>query len=105
MPGAEVLVEPVKEHRLVVVFRGEELAEEVTPTDPQRLGARPCSVEALKPSAQHTANLVNAWIDQAAEVLHDKQPANMLLLRGFSKYPEIPTMEEIYRLSPGAIAI
>ena len=105
VPGAEVLVEPVKEHRLVVVFRGEELAEEVTPTDPQRLGARPCRVEALKPSAQHTANLVNAWIDQAAEVLHDKQPANMLLLRGFSKYPEIPTMEEIYRLSPGAIAI
>ncbi|MFC2060303.1 phosphoglycerate mutase, partial [Chloroflexota bacterium] len=31
-------------------------------------------------------------------------PANMVLLRGFSKQPHLPTMVEIYKLKPAAIA-
>ena len=35
MPGVEMFVEPVKEHRFVVVFRGEGLGGNVADTDPQ----------------------------------------------------------------------
>lgn len=105
VPGIDVLVEPVKEHRLVVVFRGEGLREELSTSDPQKLGVPPLQVEAFDPAAKPTASLVNQWIDQAAQLLKDKHPANMVLLRGFSKYPDIPTMEELYQLTPGAIAI
>lgn len=105
VPGVEVLVEPVKEHRLVVVFRGDDLQEELTTSDPQKVGAPPLLVEALNPNSAHTAALVNQWIGRATEVLRDKHPANLVLLRGFSKYPAIPTMREIYKLNPGAVAI
>src|SRR5207302_3572110 len=35
VPGVEVFVEPVREHRFVVVFRGDELGDAVNDTDPQ----------------------------------------------------------------------
>ncbi len=38
-------------------------------------------------------------------MLADHHPANMLLLRGFSQKPSFPTMQEIYKLNPLAIAV
>src|SRR5213075_1500163 len=38
VPGVEVFVEPVREHRFVVVFRGEGLGDKVNDTDPQAVG-------------------------------------------------------------------
>ncbi len=38
IPGVEVFVEPVKEHRFVVVFRGQGLGGHVHDTDPQTDG-------------------------------------------------------------------
>src|SRR6185295_12419174 len=38
IPGVEVFVEPVKEHRFVVVFRGPGLGGDVRDTDPQVVG-------------------------------------------------------------------
>ena len=38
IPGIEVFVEPVKEHRFVAVFRGDGLADHVNDTDPQAVG-------------------------------------------------------------------
>ena len=35
VPGVEVFVEPVKEHRFVAVFRGDGLGDHVNDTDPQ----------------------------------------------------------------------
>src|SRR5438105_7326557 len=40
-PGVEVFVEPVREHRFVVVWRGEGLGDRVNDTDPQQVGAPP----------------------------------------------------------------
>ena len=40
VPGVEVFVEPVREHRFVVVFRGDGLGDAVNDTDPQRRGLR-----------------------------------------------------------------
>ncbi len=41
IPGVEMFVEPVKEHRFVVVFRGEGLGGNVADTDPQKTGVPP----------------------------------------------------------------
>src|SRR4051794_40434123 len=41
IPGVEVFVEPVREHRFVVVFRGDNLGDKVNDTDPQALGVAP----------------------------------------------------------------
>ncbi|MBC7249464.1 MAG: 2,3-bisphosphoglycerate-independent phosphoglycerate mutase [Anaerolineae bacterium] len=104
LPGVEVFVEPVKEYRFVLVIRGEGLVADLTETDPQQLGVPPLSVEALSPQAEATAALVNEWIAQARKILADQHPANMVLLRGLSKEPGLPKMQEIYGLRPAAIA-
>jgi 2,3-bisphosphoglycerate-independent phosphoglycerate mutase len=38
VPGAEVFVEPVREHRFVLVLRGDDLGDKVNDTDPQATG-------------------------------------------------------------------
>ena len=105
LPGVQVLVETVKEHRFILVLRGEGLSGNLTETDPQRLGAKPFSVEPLTPEADATADLVNRFIEKARGILVDQHPANMILLRGFSMHPDIPTMEELFGLRAAAIAV
>jgi 2,3-bisphosphoglycerate-independent phosphoglycerate mutase len=51
-----------------------------------------------------TANIANQFIDRAKKILADKHPANMLLLRGFSREPELLSMEAIYKIKPAVIA-
>ncbi len=102
--GVKVIVRPVKEHRLVVVFRGQGLAAEVTDSDPQQIGIAPNEVSALKRPANRTANITRQFIARAREILARHHPANMLLLRGFSKKPELPTMAEVFKLKAAAIA-
>jgi len=43
-------------------------------------------------------------VSQASNLLKGKDPANMVLLRGFSRRPHIPSISEIYKLKPAAIA-
>ncbi|MDP2726864.1 MAG: 2,3-bisphosphoglycerate-independent phosphoglycerate mutase [Dehalococcoidia bacterium] len=104
LEGVEVLVEPVKEHRFVVVFRGEGLSSEVADTDPQRTGVAPLEPEPRTPEAQRTAQLAREFIRQARAILRG-HAANMVMLRGFSKYPNIPSLSHLYKLRPAAIAI
>ncbi len=104
LEGVEVFVEPVKDYRFVLVLRGEGLSAEIADTDPQQLGVPPLPVKALTPEAERTAALVRRWLDRAKELLADQHPANMLVLRGFSKDPCLPKMGEIYKLRTAAIA-
>lgn len=103
--GAEIQVTPVKEHRFVVVLRGKDLSPELTDSDPQQVGLAPGEVEALSPQAQGTAEIANEFISQAGERLKNESSARMVLLRGFSRRPAIPTIPEIYKLKPAAIAV
>ena len=95
---------PVKEHRFSLVLRGKELRAELGDTDPQKIGAIPYPAKHTKPVAKHTADIVNDFIKKASEILTGYHPANMILLRGFSKLPDIPSMRTIYKLTPAAIA-
>jgi 2,3-bisphosphoglycerate-independent phosphoglycerate mutase len=101
--GVKVAVAPVKEHRCVVVFRGRGLSSCVHDTDPQRLGVPPLEAEAQTAEAGFTAMVANRFLSAARSVLTGK-PANMLLLRGFSAKPDLPSMLDVYRLKAAAIA-
>jgi 2,3-bisphosphoglycerate-independent phosphoglycerate mutase len=104
LPGVEAFVEEVKEYRFVLVLRGEGLADGLTETDPQMTGVPPLPVEATRPEAARTAELLNQWLAEARKLLADDHPANSLNLRGLAKVPPIPTMPDIYQMRFGAIA-
>jgi 2,3-bisphosphoglycerate-independent phosphoglycerate mutase len=102
--GAEISVLPVKEHRFVLILRGKALSPELADSDPQQTGLAPIKIEALLPQAQRTAEIVNEFVSHARSRLQHEPSANMVLLRGFSRRPDIPSIPEIYKLKPAAIA-
>jgi len=102
--GVRILVSPVREHRFAAIFRGQSLALEVSDSDPLRVGVAPKSITASNPEASKLADIANEFIIQAKATLAEHYPANMVLLRGFSQHPQLPTMSEIYQLKPAAIA-
>jgi 2,3-bisphosphoglycerate-independent phosphoglycerate mutase len=104
LPGVQSFVLPVKEHRFSFILRGEGLAAEINDTDPQKTGVVPYPAKYTKPTAKHTAHIVNDFINKSRIALAKHHPANMILLRGFSKLPHIPSMNDIYKLTPAAIA-
>ena len=104
LPGVEVFVEPVKEHRFVLVLRGGQLSGKLSETDPQVLGKAPLPVHATEPAAAATADLVNRFVAEARRLLHDAAPANMILLRGFDQLPHLPQFPKVFGLRAAAIA-
>src|SRR5947209_7861180 len=105
VPGVEVFVEPVREHRFVVVFRGDELGDRVNDTDPQQVGLAPLHAVGEDDAAQNTARAVNQFIAEAARILKDDAPTNMITLRGFARYPKIDTVQDVYGLKAACIAV
>jgi 2,3-bisphosphoglycerate-independent phosphoglycerate mutase len=105
IPGVEVFVEPVKEHRFVVVFRGSGLGGHVHDTDPQAVGVPPLDPKAADPASQKTADVAREFVAQARKLLADQPKANGLTLRGFSPRPSLPSYEEVYGLRAAAIAV
>lgn len=103
LKDSELFVLPVREHRFLVVFRGNGLAAEVSDTDPQRIGVAPNFALAVTPEAKPMAHIANEFVDMAAQILSRHYPANMVLLRGFSKLPQLPSMKEVFKLTPAAI--
>jgi 2,3-bisphosphoglycerate-independent phosphoglycerate mutase len=104
LPGVQVFVEPVREHRFLLVLRGEGLSDRLSETDPQREGAKPLQVRALAPEAEATATLLNDFIAQAQRALAPHPPANMLTLRGLAKRPSMPSIVETCQFRAAAIA-
>ncbi|TET99331.1 MAG: 2,3-bisphosphoglycerate-independent phosphoglycerate mutase [Dehalococcoidia bacterium] len=104
LEGVELFVEPVREHRFVFVLRGDGLSDAVADTDPQREGAEPLDPRATAPEGQATARLVAQFVDEARRILAEEGPANMLLLRGFARRPDWPSMSEVFKLRPAAVA-
>src|SRR6516165_3388036 len=94
VPGVELYVEPVREHRFVVVFRGNNLGDAVNDTDPQQTAHAPLEAKGADPNSENTARIANRFAAEAARVLADESPTNMVTLRGFARYPKIETMQE-----------
>lgn len=105
LPGVEIFVEPVKEHRFVLVVRGAGLGDAVNDTDPQAVGVRPLPAEGRDPASARTAEVLNRFVEQAVKVLADNGPVNGLTLRGIAARPKIATFREVYGLRAAAIAV
>ncbi len=102
-------------HRAAVVFRGKNLSDKVTDSDPKKIGERVKRVKPLVNEAIFTASVVNDFIEKSHKVL-DEHPfnierekkgllkANALLLRGAGKVHEIPSFEEKYGMKLAVVA-
>ncbi|MBO0699883.1 MAG: 2,3-bisphosphoglycerate-independent phosphoglycerate mutase [Zavarzinella sp.] len=105
IPGVEVFVEPVKEHRFVVVFRADGLGDKVNDTDPQAVGVAPLTAEGADEPSRKTERIANEFVAQVGRILKDDAPTNGCTLRGFARYPKIATVQEVYGLRSAAIAV
>nr|WP_261361851.1 2,3-bisphosphoglycerate-independent phosphoglycerate mutase [Frigoriglobus tundricola] len=105
IPGVELFVEPVKEHRFVLVIRGDGLGDLVNDTDPQAVGVAPLKAAGGDAASQRTAEVVNRFVAEATKVLAPEAPINGATLRGFATYPKIATFADIYGLKAAAIAV
>lgn len=105
IPGVEIFVEPVKEHRFVVIFRGQGLGGNVADTDPQQTGTPPLAPVARDDASKRTAEVAALFIAEAKKLLADQPKANGLTMRGFSAAPSIDSYEEVYGLRAAAIAV
>ena len=123
--GVEVFVEPVAEHRALLVLRGENLDADVGETDPQAVGVPPLPPDRPPHDRSATARLVAELFGQlqaflaaspevkaalaadpnASAVLAEHPSASLMVLaRGFAKYPDWPTMQQRFKLDPAAVA-
>jgi 2,3-bisphosphoglycerate-independent phosphoglycerate mutase len=104
LSGVEAHVHIVKEYRGALVLRGEELYGNVTDTDPQTTGRPRLQAEARDERSRFVAQAVNEFSDQAARILEQESPANMVLVRGIDRYDSLPTFQDRYQLTPACIA-
>jgi 2,3-bisphosphoglycerate-independent phosphoglycerate mutase len=103
--GVKTFVLPVKEHRFSVIFRGDNLEDRLTDSDPQKEGLKNLEVKPIEDKAKFAAEIVNKFIKEADKRLKNEHPANAVLLRGFAKMIHIPNFDEAYKLKAAAIAL
>ncbi|MBS3819976.1 2,3-bisphosphoglycerate-independent phosphoglycerate mutase [bacterium] len=102
--GTSIQFYPGKEHRFVVKFSKPGLVDALSDADPQKENNPRVYTQPLSSQAKETARMVNTFMDKVTEVLKNSSPTNTILLRGFSKHPSIPTMAQLYKVKPAAIA-
>jgi 2,3-bisphosphoglycerate-independent phosphoglycerate mutase len=105
IPGVELFVEPVKEHRFVLVVRGDGLGDRVNDTDPQAVGVPPLKAEGEDDAGKKTAEVINKFVAEATRVLAPEAPVSGVTLRGFATYPKIDKFADVYGLKAAAIAV
>ncbi len=102
--GLELTVLHEKEHRAVMILRGEDLGGGVEATDPQETGVPPLEPRAMGPDSVRTAEVVGQLLEQVRETLADEPVVNGFLARGFSRYEGIPSFQSRFGLSAVALA-
>ena len=71
--GVETLVEPVREYRLVIRFRGDGLGDNVCDTDPLSTGLYTLEPKAGDPASEKTARIAAEFLRQRSTI-RDNQP-------------------------------
>jgi 2,3-bisphosphoglycerate-independent phosphoglycerate mutase len=105
LPGVETIVEAVQDYRFALLLRGAGLNGDIADTDPQATGVPTLPAKAQSPEAEHTAQLVNQWLKEAARILKGHEPANMVTLRGFAMDPALPKYKDVYKLKAACVAV
>ncbi|MDR2344778.1 MAG: 2,3-bisphosphoglycerate-independent phosphoglycerate mutase [Planctomycetaceae bacterium] len=103
--SVEIFVEPVKEHRFVIVFRAADLGDAVSDTDPQRTGVPPLEPAAQNETSKKTAKIAAEFFSHAKQILAGEPKANCLTMRGFAHKPHMPSYKELYGLKAACIAV
>lgn len=117
--GTQVLVKELTEHRVAIVFRGNELSDKTTCTDP---GTAEEGAKLIIPSpldntisAEKTAKNLWEFTNRAYEIL-EKHPinkqrhaeglntANVVIARGAGQENYIPTIKKLYNIKAACIA-
>lgn len=103
--GVEIFLQTEKDHRAVLVLRGDHLSDELVETDPQAISVPPRTPAPLQPEARSTSEALIAFLAQVEEILSEETRANFLLLRGYARYRKLPSLTERFKLkNPLAIA-
>ncbi|MFH0883022.1 MAG: 2,3-bisphosphoglycerate-independent phosphoglycerate mutase [bacterium] len=102
--GVEIFIRPEKDHRFLLVIRGEHLSDQLEDTDSQKTGIPPLKCKPLREEAARTAKAVDEFTDKARRVLVGEKKANGVLLRGFAKRLPLPTMSDRFGLRAAALA-
>jgi 2,3-bisphosphoglycerate-independent phosphoglycerate mutase len=100
----KVRIVPGEGHRFVLLASGDESSAAVADTDPQRTGVPPLPPRATTTEGEPMARKLGFLIDLLDSALADEPKANRVLLRGFSRLPELPSFAELYKLDAGAFA-
>lgn len=103
--GVETVFRHEREHRCLVVLRGDGLDPDVGDTDPQATGVAPLDPTPRTPAAQRTADVVAELSTQVRALLANDPKVNGVLLRGFDTHRELPQYRDRYGLRAAAIAV
>ncbi len=102
--GVEFFLTTEKEHRVLLVIRGEGLGGNVQDTDPQIVGVPPLAPKALSPDSEKTSHYLAEFLEQVKVALKDEPQGNMMTLRGIAKHRRYKTLEERFKLKALSIA-
>ena len=100
----EVRVESGEGYRFVLLLDGDGLSAALHNTDPQAIGVPPRAPSARLPEAEATRAKLVPILERMEQAIANEPRANRVLLRGFSKLPALPSMEQLYKLRCGAFA-
>lgn len=100
----ELFLRHVKEHRAVLVLRGEGLGAEIDDTDPQETGVPPDPPRARGEASRRTADIVVDLLEEARATLAGEEAVHGFLSRGFARYEPYPSLGERFGLRAAALA-
>lgn len=101
--GIQLFLQTERDHRGLMVLRGEGLSPDVSDTDPQVVGLPAPAPSPTSSEGTKTAAVLEGVLEQAKELLVGEQ-ANFILLRGFDTLRKLPTFGERYKLKARGIA-
>jgi 2,3-bisphosphoglycerate-independent phosphoglycerate mutase len=102
--GVEFFVLHEKEHRAVLVLRGEGLGSEIRETDPQETGVLPLEPVALASGSKRAAEHMASFLRGAMSALQSEKRINGVLARGFALHDGIPSIQNRFGLGGTAVA-
>ena len=103
-PDAQFFLIHEKEHRVVLVLRGEALGAAISDTDPQAVDVPPLDPRPLDPASERTAQIVARFLSDAQALVRNEDRISGLLARGFARYDGFPSLRDRFGLEALAVA-
>ena len=102
--GVELHLGHEKEHRAVLILRGEAFGDRLQETDPQTTGVPPLEPEPLDEASRTSGRVLGEVLNQARDLLADEPVINGVLARGYAAHQGFPSLQERFGLQGAAVA-